>query len=62
MSLNPQSNRNTKYNILKGFVLLSKAVFVYFFNTWGANLFAKEGGLKPKSWYLCIEDFRDILG
>lgn len=43
-------------------MLLSKAVFVYFCNTHGANLLAKEGGLKPRGWYLCIKDFRNILG
>lgn len=62
MSLNPQPNKRTIYNILKGFELLSKAVFVSFYNTPGANLLAKEGGLKPRGWYLCIKDFRNILG
>lgn len=59
MSLNPQSNRITKYHILKR-PLLSKVVFVYFWNTWAANLFAKKDGLKTQSWDLCIKGFRNF--
>lgn len=62
MPLNPQLSKRTIYNILRGFELLPKAVFVSFYNTPGANLLAKEGGLKPRGWYLCIKDFRNILG